>query len=273
MKMKTISKSSYGETLRSREVAGLVLMETVYAPGLKIPRHSHDHSCFCFVLQGGFTEIYEQRTRSCTPLTLTFHPSDEMHSEHFDNSGGRLFSIVVEPQWLERVREYPVVLDDSADFHGDLTAWLTKRLYHEFQQMDEVSPLAIEGLALEMLAEASRRHRIVSERKPLRWLEQARDLLHAQFSEPLALADIAESVGVHPVHLARVFRQRYRCTVGEYVHQLRIEFTCRELSRSTIPLAEIGLLAGFSSQSHFSTTFKRLTGMTPAQYRSVSRSR
>jgi AraC family transcriptional regulator len=273
MKTKLLSGTSYGETLKSREVAGLVLMETLYSPGLKIPRHSHEHSCFCFVLQGTFTEIYGAKTRACKPLTLTFHPSDEMHSEDFDNAGGRLFSIVVGSPWLERVREHSTALNSSADFHGDFTAWLATRLYYEFQEMDEVSPLAIEGFALEMLAEASRRHAMISERKPLRWLEQARELLHARFSECLTLAEIAESVGVHPVHLARTFHQRYRCTVGEYIRRLRIEFTCRELSTSGTPLVEIALLAGFSSQSHFSSTFKRLTGMTPAEYRSVFRSR
>jgi AraC family transcriptional regulator len=93
------------------------------------------------------------------------------------------------------------------------------------------------------------------------------------FSESLTLAGVAASVGVHPVHLARVFRQHYRCTIGEYVRQVRIEFASRELSVSDAPLAEIAFTSGFSDQSHFSKTFKRLTGQTPAQFRKASRLR
>ena len=51
------------------------------------------------------------------------------------------------------------------------------KLYREFLHMDEASPLAIEGLALEMLAEVSRRQVSLSDRTPPRWLGRAVELL------------------------------------------------------------------------------------------------
>ena len=133
--------------------------------------------------------------------------------------------------------------------------------------MDEVSPLVIESLAAEILAEVSRRTIRDTERRPPIWLKQARELLRARFSESLTLTAVAESVGVHPVHLARVFRQFYRCTTGEYMRQLRIEFAARELSTSDTPLVAIAAAAGFSDQSHFSRSFKDRTGLTPGEFR------
>lgn len=61
--------------------------------------------------------------------------------------------------------------------------------------MDTASPLAIEGLTLELLAEASRRHENVKESKPHRWLKQVGDILQEQFAENLSLSEIAETVG------------------------------------------------------------------------------
>lgn len=75
---------------------------------------------------------------------------------------------------------------------------------------------------------------------------------------------------MHPVYLASEFRRRFVLTVGEYVRRLRIDYACGEISaRENVSLAEIALATGFSSQSHFSKTFKRVTGMTPLEYRSL----
>jgi len=147
------------------------------------------------------------------------------------------------------------------------------RLYHEARRQDDLSDLVIEGLILEILAEASRGQSCFSKGKPPRWLERAREIIHAHFSERLSLAGIAESVGIHPVHMARSFRQYYHCTVGNYVRRIRIEFTCRKIPASDATLAEISSAAGFFDQSHFAKTFKQLTGMTPGKYRESVRSR
>jgi AraC family transcriptional regulator len=104
-------------------------------------------------------------------------------------------------------------------------------------------------------------------------VEQARSLLQERFSDDLSLSDVARAVGVHPVHLARTFRQHHGTTVGEYLRALRVEFAARELSSSDMPLLDITLAAGFSDQSKLSTTFKRATGMTPTAYRALFRRR
>ncbi|HLK61072.1 MAG TPA: helix-turn-helix domain-containing protein, partial [Chthonomonadaceae bacterium] len=76
---------------------------------------------------------------------------------------------------------------------------------------------------------------------PSRPLRQAQALLHTQFAENLTLSQMAETVGVHPMHLARLFRQHCRCTLGDYVRQLRVDYACRELASSDASLVEIAL--------------------------------
>ena len=269
--MKLPSGHLYGNTVQSRSIGGFSLIETTYAPNLVLPNHSHECAYFSFVLKGTYVEAYGKRTRMCRPSTLLIHPPDELHSDSFHNVGARCFNVQVEPQCLKRVRDHSAILDTSTEFYGGPLAHLTTRLYREFREQGETAPLVIEGLAFEILGEASRRSVQSSELRPPRWLVQAREILHSHYSTSLTLTSIAETVGVHPVHLARTFRKHYRCTVGEYVRQLRIEFACRELSRRNTPLVEIAAAAGFCSQSHFSTLFKRHTGVTPAEYRLISR--
>lgn len=131
----------------------------------------------------------------------------------------------------------------------------------------------MEGLALEILAEASRDGSRASERMPPPWLLLARDLLHDRFAENPLIDEIATEVGVHPVHLARVFRRQYACTPGEYLRRLRIEFACQRLLSSDSALIDIALSAGFSDQSHFTRTFRQQMRMTPGEFRRHSRSR
>jgi AraC family transcriptional regulator len=147
------------------------------------------------------------------------------------------------------------------------------RLYGEFRSLQSGSSLVIEALATEIAVEASRRKTVSQERRPPLWLQKVTDLLNDRFAESPSLTQMAASVGVHPVHLARTFRQFHHCTVGEYVRRLRIEFACRRITESSSTLVEIALAAGFSDQSQFCHAFKRAIGMTPAQFRSEIRPR
>lgn len=269
MTAKLTAGQSFGSDLKSCNVAGLMLAERTYAPGFRTPRHSHENAFFCLILQGRSTETYSTRTRECNPHTLLFHPADELQSEHFHSSGGRCFIIELEHAWADRLGDYAAVLQASAGYRGGTLNALAAKLYKEFRGADEASPLVIEGLMLEMLGEGHRLFRAVSGRKPPRWLNEVTEHLRARFAETSRLNDLARMVSVHPVHLAQAFRHHHRCTVGEYVRQLRLEFACRQLITSGMPLSEVALRCGFSDQSHFTRTFKRHTGMSPSQFRKL----
>ncbi len=257
----------YGRVSRSREVAAVTLTETRYASGSKLPQHSHERAYFCFVLQGRFAEVYGNKSRACQPATLIFHPSGEAHWDHFQTE---VHCLNIQPD--SHFEHQALRLAQPADFHGGALAHLATKLYREFREMDEVSALAIEGLTLEIIAEATRSFK--RETGTTRtWLKRAQELLHAHFAERLTLSYVAATVGVHPTHLAREFHKHHNLTIGEYVRQLRIEFACHELSSSVKPISEIALAAGFFDQSHFARTFKLLTGLSPSAYRKTFKTR
>ena len=267
MELKLVRGQFFGQVLRSHELSAITLTETRYPLGHKLPRHSHERAYFCFVLRGTFTESYGQQSHVRKPAMLIFHPPGEPHSDYFQTEV-HCFNVQIDAHWHQQ----PIGLDQSVSFHGGPLSYLATKIYREFREMDQVSGLAIEGLALEMIAEATRAINN-SEHTSQPWLAQARDMLHAHFAERLTIAHLAAAVGVHPTHLARAFRRRHRRTVGEYVRQLRIEFACRQLSSSDTPLSEVAIAAGFFDQSHFSRTFKLITGMSPAAYRQAFRIR
>ena len=262
-----------GAILKAESFAGLRLTETFCLPNHRAPKHSHELFQFCLVRDGAFTEHNGRKVRGCAALSLISHPPGEIHSALYHDEGARSFIIELEGSWLELAHEHSVVLDEAVHFEAGVPVWLAARLYGEFRNMDKASPLAIEGLTLELMAVASRQTATPVERKPPRWLAQTVEFLHANFPNDPSLRSLAEAVGVHPVHLARTFRRHHNCTPGEYARKLRVEAACRELALTDSPLSQISLSVGYYDQSHFSRNFKKLMGLTPTQYRAAFRRR
>jgi AraC family transcriptional regulator len=262
----------FGHTFREYQAGGFNLSETRYLPGSTLPRHSHESHYVCFVLKGTYKERYERKTRSCQPAMVLYHPAGELHAQYFDDSAVALFRIEVNPARL-RGASHPDLCLEGRDFRRGVPIGLAHKLYQEFREPDAVSYLAIEGLGLELMAAIARdpRRRKGSSRQPQRWLSKAHDIVSSRFLEHLTLGDIALTVGVHQVTLAREFRHRFDCTIGEMVRRERIGFACRELLKTEESLVDIATAAGFYDQSHFAKTFKKLIGITPAEYRNSYR--
>ena len=254
----------HGTTLKSRVVNGFALKEIRHPAGVFIPRHSHENAHVGFILGGGFTETFTRKTLECRPLSVSYIAPDLPHTDDFRH-GVHCLVFEITPARLAQLRDV-AALREPVFASGGRAAWLALKMYREALRSDSASSLAIEGFALEILAELSLADE-QPERKPPRWLNHARELLHARLAENMTHDELAESVGVHSVYLATLFRRHFRCTIGEYVRRLRIEFAARAIASSDRSLCDIGLAAGFSDQSHFSKVFKNQTGMTPGSFR------
>jgi AraC family transcriptional regulator len=235
-----------------------------------VPQHSHQKTYFCLLLQGVYEETWGRDTFVRKPGTLALAASGGVHSNRIHSSGIRFFSIEMTQPWLDRANGHLKYFQGLTQFDNGSLPWLAMRLYREFRCEDDVAPLAIEGLVLELLAGLARQG--PESEGAATWLKKAQDFVRDRFQRSISLVEVAEFAGVHPVSLARAFRRTHHCTVGDYVRRLRIEFACEKLTRSDASLVDIALSAGFSEQSHFSRTFKRLTGVTPSEYRSSRQS-
>jgi AraC family transcriptional regulator len=143
---------------------------------------------------------------------------------------------------------------------------LGHRLAHELRSPDDLTPLEAQALALEMLAAAGRLGQHRSSGVPT-WLHRVDVLLHDRFREPLYLEDLAAEAGVHPAHLARVFRRHRGMSPGQYLRRLRLEWAAERLVATAEPVSRIALQAGYADQAHFTRAFSRHWGTPPGRYR------
>src|SRR5918995_1415833 len=258
--------------VRRIEAGGFTVTEGIHRHGAELPWHDHETPTVCFVLNGSFTELWRGGSIACTSSTLKITPAGERHWDRFNRGDVRGLLIEADDEQVAAIRPYSAVLDERESFQGGLLSGIGWRVYREIQRMDATAPLAIEGLLLELVAAASRhRERNGVERDRPRWLEEARDRIHAELGSHPSLSGLAQAVGVHPVTLARAFRGAFGCTVGEYVRSVRIERAAHQLAQTELSLAEIALAAGFSDQSHFSNLFRHYTGLSPSKFRRVVR--
>jgi AraC family transcriptional regulator len=259
------ARGEYG--LRQASAGGFAFSEACYPPGLRIGHHAHERPLITVVLGGGFEESGPGRAASCAPGSLILRPAGALHADAIGRSGTHNLEIELDGARLATSPSFARLADEPWWSPDPRLA----RLGHEIQaelghEDDDVRPLALEGLALELLAACARERRRPDRDDP-RWLRRAEERLRASFREPPGLDALAAEAGVHPVHFVRAFRARFGMPPGEYVRRLKVDWAAGLLASTTRPLAEIALAAGFADQSHFTRVFRRKTGITPARYR------
>ncbi len=87
------------------------------------------------------------------------------------------------------------------------------------------------------------------------------------YSEDLSIKDLAEIADMKPSYFAQVFRTQMGVSPHKYVIKKRVESARRLLESTNLSAQRIAIETGFGSQSHFTTTFSKVMGVTPAQYR------
>ena len=257
-----------GSTIRRRDIAGFSLTEAVYAEGVNLARHCHANSYLNLVLAGTYIERHCDREFQWSEGSLHFLPAGARHENQFQTAA-RVLRVKIETGVMQRLG-IERALSEPREITGPLSAWLGNRMMREFMSQDDIAPLAIEGVLLEMLAESARCSDETHGSSAPGWLRRVRELLQDSYLEAPGLNALAGVAGVHPVHLSREFHKHFQMTIGEYIRKRRIEHASDLLSHTDLSLAEIARTCGFSDQSHFCALFKKHSGMTPAKFRDLS---
>lgn len=259
------------EQLISLEVGGFRVTDANFPAHLHLASHYHPRACLAVLLDGAVEKTYRQSAFETAPTSVLTMPPEERHTDQFLAGGAHI--LVIEPgsTTTDVLQPYARIFECHHFPHPEITR-LASRLARELRVSDTATPLAVTGLAFEMIALTARAilHTPTSRPAP-RWLVRVEDTLRSCIGETWSLETLADESGVHPVHLARAFRLHYGLSIGEYVRRLRLDWAAHRLRMSDDPLASVAMAAGFTDQSHFTRLFKQHTGQTPGQYRQTTK--
>jgi AraC-like DNA-binding protein len=104
---------------------------------------------------------------------------------------------------------------------------------------------------------------------PARHLLRAKDLADARYSEQLEVEDLARAAGLSKAHFSREFRRTFGESPYVYLLTRRLERAAALLRNTDYSVAEICLEVGLRGVGSFTTSFKRVYGMTPTAYRAA----
>jgi AraC family transcriptional regulator len=152
-------------------------------------------------------------------------------------------------------------------------------LLHELNEANVVGRLYADSLATGLAIQLARQYSSLKDvhvghggMAPHK-LRQAIALIDHHLSDEeegrVALRAVALAVHMSYFHFSRAFKQSMGMTATNYIAERRIERAKKMLEETEMPISEIALRSGFSSQSHFTTAFRRLAGATPKAFRAA----
>jgi AraC family transcriptional regulator len=243
---------------------------TKLPPRLHLPPHAHEQATLNVVLDGEYGETVERGAfQSHGPATLIAKPAGTVHGNQLVSAPVECLVIEVGADTVEILRQSVPLFSQVVVQRSAQVARYGGRLRAELARRDDVTPLAVEGLVCELLAELARAPQPRPDARN-RWLTCARDLMHDE-PGPQSLSDLARRLGLHPIYVARAFRARFGCAVGDYARCLRVERARRLLHHTPLGLSEVAVRAGYSDQSHMTRDFRRAFDQSPGAYRRLTR--
>lgn len=99
------------------------------------------------------------------------------------------------------------------------------------------------------------------------YIDRCKDYIAKNLRKNIRVSDIALAIGISRTYLAHKFSEIEGITIQQYILKERCEHAANLLKYSDYPISVISEYFCFASQSHFGSSFKRVYGMTPKEYR------
>lgn len=113
----------------------------------------------------------------------------------------------------------------------------------------------VEGFQCKFLANEADREKII----------QAREILLQHIGEPLTIKELSRKVAINECYLKKGFKEMFGTTIFDFYQGQRMEHARYLLYEKGLSVTEVSVMLGYSSISHFSTAFKKHTGLKPCE--------
>lgn len=128
------------------------------------------------------------------------------------------------------------------------------RLFHDFYE-------SVIGFMEEILAN--------QHRESAKAVYLAKEYIQAEYSRPLTLEIVGREVGLNPVYLSSLFKKQTGTSFVDYIAEVRINKAKKALMNPAASVNDVAAATGFCDGKYFAKTFKKITGLSPSEYRKL----
>lgn len=246
--------SSYND---ARQLVGSVSEDEKIAFWDSLPdstrlRNVFNLSHFRKEIKDAFETLDEEALRTVFANVFSILSADTVHySQALDAASSILhFTITLLPEGGEIAS---TIFCDEPDTYCSLYRQKTSAAVLQWLKQLE------DGLCRELPAYKSRRRNYL--------VELTKQYIREHLNERIVLQDIADTFNVSPNYLSQLFKKNEAIGISEYISHAKIEKSMELLRDGTYRIYEIADMLGFESAFYFSKVFKKVTGISPKDYR------
>lgn len=225
--------------------------------------HFHDEPHLAFILNGGLIDKRKTIEKERFSGELTFFRAGERHQTITRTFPTKYVSLQFQSDFFKQYSFLENRLENT--LQDVLTAkFVMLKIYKEMRAADEFSTNSLQILLNGLISDEK-----IDDTKRPDWIGKIVELLHDKWNEEISLSDLSNVADVHPKTISKYFPKFFKCTLGEYRRKIKVEKSLSLIKTSKLTLTEIAYECGFYDQSHFTATFKNLTGFLPKQFQKL----
>lgn len=96
-----------------------------------------------------------------------------------------------------------------------------------------------------------------------------KDFIRNNYTKNITVGDLAKKYSINTDYLSTVFKQETGKNIIKYLTEIRIEKACQLLKETHLKISDISYSLGYNDRQYFNRVFKKITGMTPDEYRNM----
>jgi AraC family transcriptional regulator len=226
--------------------------------------HAHKNHHLTLLLQGGTVEKRKHEEHERTGGDIVFFHAEEPHQNSKTPVGSKNINFEFEPAFFTRYGIAEPFLQVTT-FNRSHAVFSLLKAYNELMISDSFSGDSINMLLINLMFPPVKPGKKVAPA----WVTRIQELLHDRWNEQLTLQELSRVAGVHPITISKHFPVYFSCTLGEYMRALKTEKALTLIKSTSRSLLDIAYTCGFADQSHFTRTFKQITGFLPNDFRKL----
>ena len=161
----------------------------------------------------------------------------------------------------------PIILVDVSQI-SDLIYLMTQDQYSHEKNATVILNHYMHILLLKLDEQSNIQPDSIQNHKHFFTFNQLRSELHNTPYKKWTVNEMAEQVNMSPSYFQHIYKELFHLSCMDDLIKIRIEYSKFNLVKSDISIKEVAILCGYENEAHFMRQFKKLTGLTPSQYRS-----